>query len=712
VNWNLTKTCTTPVETSSKELKGTAFFISSAGHLLTCAHVGELAGGWDQVRIKGKPIKLIYVGSAKADDFAVLQLEAHDGSATLLSTSLNPMDRFLSIGFGRADFPSGASVDGTITDINPQADFSNLPMIRLRVLSDSQQIRAGFSGAPVFNAETDRVVGIIAAYDHAEGALAIPISTVLDKWPALASYLKDSAPNVAGTPANARRIFISYRSEDPDVTLAQHFYESLKGNGFRPFMAGESLRLGDEWPNRISTELAESDYFILLLSAKSASSDMVTEEVKRAKHLYDTRPQKRPRILPIRLNMELTEPLNYDLAGYLNRFQQKVWRSDADTLPLIAEIVEIIREDKEQRPPDRELPASALPQDSARPLPVAEPELPEGQVGIASQFYISRPPIEELCNKEIQKSGALIRIRAPRQMGKTSLLARILDHARTQQYLVIPISLQLMDGALINDLGKLLKWLSSLVSRKLRQPNTVEESWDDLLGHKSSATAYFEEYILPNTAKPVVLALDEIDRLFDNEQVAADFFGLLRGWHELSKDQAVWAKLRLIVVHSTEVYVSLGVKESPFNVGLSVRPPEFTPQQLEELANRHGYPLSPSVCAELLRLVGGHPFLSRVALYAFAKGEMSPAVFFKTASTEEGRYSDHLRRHLWNLEQNPSLLRAMRTILAADHQPVRIDAMEAFKLESMGLVTRHGNGVTVRYELYANYLRDRLEGRN
>jgi serine/threonine-protein kinase len=269
-----------------------------------------------------------------------------------------------------------------------------------------------------------------------------------------------------------------------------------------------------------------------------------------------------------------------------------------------------------------------------------------------------------------------------------------------------------MDGALINDLGKLLKWLSSLVSRKLRQPNTVEESWDDLLGHKSSATAYFEEYILPNTAKPVVLALDEIDRLFDNEQVAADFFGLLRGWHELSKDQAVWAKLRLIVVHSTEVYVSLGVKESPFNVGLSVRPPEFTPQQLEELANRHGYPLSPSVCAELLRLVGGHPFLSRVALYAFAKGEMSPAVFFKTASTEEGRYSDHLRRHLWNLEQNPSLLRAMRTILAADHQPVRIDAMEAFKLESMGLVTRHGNGVTVRYELYANYLRDRLEGRN
>lgn len=240
-----------------------------------------MAGGWDQVRVRGQQVKPVYVGSARADDFAVLKIAKHDGVAAMLSTSLNPMDRFLSLGFGRPDFPSGASVDGTITDINPQADFGNLPMIRLRVLADSQQIRSGFSGAPVFNTETNRVIGIIAAYDRSDGALAIPLTTVLEKWPPLASYLsQDKTRPVPDSGSKTKNVFISYRSEDPDVTLAQQLYEALRLKGHRPFMAGESLRLGDEWPNKISAELEASDYFVLLLSYRSATSDMVTEEVK------------------------------------------------------------------------------------------------------------------------------------------------------------------------------------------------------------------------------------------------------------------------------------------------------------------------------------------------------------------------------------------------------------------------------------------------
>ena len=379
------------------------------------------------MRVRGQQVKPVYVGSARADDFAVLKIAKHDGVAAMLSTSLNPMDRFLSLGFGRPDFPSGASVDGTITDINPQADFGNLPMIRLRVLADSQQIRSGFSGAPVFNTETNRVIGIIAAYDRSDGALAIPLTTVLEKWPPLASYLsQDKTRPVPDSGSKTKNVFISYRSEDPDVTLAQQLYEALRLKGHRPFMAGESLRLGDEWPNKISAELEASDYFVLLLSYRSATSDMVTEEVKRAKQLYDTRPEKRPRILPIRINMDLSEALNYDLAGYLNRFQQKVWRSSSDASGLIEEVVDILKRDGEDRCDETDPPAPVFPADVARPLPVAEPELPEGQVGIASKFYIERPPIEDLCKKEILKAGALIRIRAPRQMGKTSLLARVL----------------------------------------------------------------------------------------------------------------------------------------------------------------------------------------------------------------------------------------------------------------------------------------------
>lgn len=57
------------------------------------------------------------------------------------------------------------------------------------------------------------------------------------------------------------RVFISYRSQSPDRDLAQQFFEALKAAGHEAFMAGESIRLGETWPQRIDAELERSDYF-------------------------------------------------------------------------------------------------------------------------------------------------------------------------------------------------------------------------------------------------------------------------------------------------------------------------------------------------------------------------------------------------------------------------------------------------------------------
>lgn len=80
------------------------------------------------------------------------------------------------------------------------------------------------------------------------------------------------------------------------------------------------------------------------------------------------------------------------------------------------------------------------------PQPVAEPELPRGQVELASAFYVERPGIDDRCYDAIAKPGALIRIKAPRQMGKTSLMARILHRANQQGYATVPLSFQLADS--------------------------------------------------------------------------------------------------------------------------------------------------------------------------------------------------------------------------------------------------------------------------
>ncbi|BAY28833.1 NACHT domain family protein [Nostoc carneum NIES-2107] len=188
MSWDLVKACTVAIETPNSEIRGTGFFISSQGHLLTCAHVVEEVGGWDNVRVNGQKVDLVYLGDRTCDDFAILQLSGYQGDSVPLAADFQPMDRFLSIGYGRLDFPQGASIDGTITDVNPQFEFSSLPMLRLRVKANSQQVQGGYSGSPVFNAETQRVIGIIAAYDNTEGALALPLATIKQKWSNLSIF--------------------------------------------------------------------------------------------------------------------------------------------------------------------------------------------------------------------------------------------------------------------------------------------------------------------------------------------------------------------------------------------------------------------------------------------------------------------------------------------------------------------------------------------
>ena len=83
-----------------------------------------------------------------------------------------------------------------------------------------------------------------------------------------------------------------------------------------------------------------------------------------------------------------------------------------------------------------------------------ELELPEGQVPLNSQFYLERSPIEEECYKAILQPGALIRLKAPRRMGKSSLLARIIEHGSQNNCATVSLSFQLADTRLFQDLDK------------------------------------------------------------------------------------------------------------------------------------------------------------------------------------------------------------------------------------------------------------------
>lgn len=522
-------------------------------------------------------------------------------------------------------------------------------------------------------------------------------------------------------------IFISYRSSNPDRRLAAEFRDALKGAGHDVFMAGESIRIGDDWSAEIDSALEACECFLLLLSQQSIASDMVLAEVRRAKELRDQRSDGRPRFFVVRVNYPLDGRINYDLAGYLSRFQQREWGSDEDTKRIVEEILELIGsgDDLPAEPHPIHTHNAAQYEIEGPPLPVAEPELPQGQVDLGSPYYVERPPVDRSCYEAVVKPGALLRIKAPRQMGKTSLMARTLFYATTGDglpaeyqnvqrekggYEAVSLSFQLADAQIFSDLDQLLQWMCSTVAWKLHMDDRVDDFWK-LRGSKIRCTAYFEEYLLAEFEKQnksLVLGLDEVDLVFGNLATASNFFGLLRAWNELAKSKSLWKRLRLVIVHSTEVYIPLEINESPFNVGIGVELPEFVDVQVMELAKRHGLAWTIDQVNELMEMLGGHPYLVRVALYHIARQEKALADLLESAVTDAGVFGDHLRRHLWNLQKHPELAEAMREVCSST-QPTELRSDLAFKLDSMGLVKLKGNNVIPRCKLYRLYFSTHLK---
>jgi hypothetical protein len=128
---------------------------------------------------------------------------------------------------------------------------------------------------------------------------------------------------------------------------------------------------------------------------------------------------------------------------------------------------------------------------------------------------------------------------------------------------------------------------------------------------------------------------------------------------------------------------------------------------VQDLTQRHGLNWDATQVEQLMTLVGGHPYLVRLALYHIAQQTITLEQFLETAPTEAGLYDDHLRRHLWNLQQHSELAAAFAKVVTAD-TPVELESVPAFKLHSMGLVQLQGNYVTPRFDLYRQYFSDRL----
>ncbi|NER84508.1 MAG: hypothetical protein F6K42_34305 [Leptolyngbya sp. SIO1D8] len=332
------------------------------------------------------------------------------------------------------------------------------------------------------------------------------------------------------------------------------------------------------------------------------------------------------------------------------------------------------------------------------------PEFPGSPLVAQSPFYVLRSPIEERCHQEIRKPGALLRIRGPQRMGKTSLLQHLMATAKADGYHTIRLNMRQAEARCLTHLDTFLRWFCTHLSLKLNCPPTLERYWDKArFGSLVSATTYVQAHLLESLNQGLLLALDDVDWLFEFPEIAQGFFTLLRSWHEDAKSLEVWQHLRLVVAHSTEAYIPLSVHQSPFNVGLPMRLTELTQPQVQTLIQRYGLDRVVSHLDSLMALVGGHPYLIQLALYHLYRGDIPFSTLLKTAPTQGGIYSHHLRRYWQTLNTHPTLLAALKQVIAAEPAVIKLDPIVAYKLESMGLVHLQGDRIQPSCDLYRCY---------
>lgn len=346
---------------------------------------------------------------------------------------------------------------------------------------------------------------------------------------------------------------------------------------------------------------------------------------------------------------------------------------------------------------------------------------PADAAGLATmsdfQFYVERPELETLCRQTLEAAGGLLRIKAPQQMGKTTLLTRLLWQADQQDYETVCLSFQLADRAVFADLNRFLQWFCAVVSRELSDRGIVDQIdqvWKDIYSGSYNATYYFQNAILNQLERPLLLALDNTDLVFEHEEIANDFCKLLRNWHDLprrsDRNSPIWQKLRLVIVHATEIYGALDINASPLaGVGVVVDLPELTIDQVHTLVQRYGLDWDRSTVQQLTHLVGGHPYLLQLGLEQIQRQSVDLNDFLQTAATEASVYGNHLRQQLSHLAQSPELVQVFREVVLSS-EPIPVKPPQAFKLQSMGLVHLEGNQAKPRCLLYRQYFANSLAG--
>jgi DNA-binding SARP family transcriptional activator len=331
-----------------------------------------------------------------------------------------------------------------------------------------------------------------------------------------------------------------------------------------------------------------------------------------------------------------------------------------------------------------------------------------GAVPLDSPFYVARTTDREFA-AAITRQDSIVLVKGPSQAGKTSLLARGVQHAREKGARVVLTDFGMFNAVHLESIEALLLTLAQSIADQLDLEVSPADAWEARRGANPNFRRYLEREVLGIDTAPLVWGLDQVDRLFTCD-FGPELFGLFRSWHNhrALHPTGPWSRLTLAMAYATEAHFLItDINQSPFNVGTRLSLEDFTREQATDLNRRYGEPLrDESELDRYFGLVGGHPYLVRRGLHEMAEHGTDIVTFEARAGSGDWIYGDHLRRLLVLLARDSELCSVVRGVLEGRPCP----SLESFyRLRSAGVVIGDSEeDARPRCQLYARFFHRHL----
>jgi len=407
----------------------------------------------------------------------------------------------------------------------------------------------------------------------------------------------------------------------------------------------------------------------------------------------------------VKKHLDIRDEFFPDLAGPLDRLQQL-----ADDLKQIVDS-QPARTSSETPVPNGDSPETQM-----------DYPPPGGTQPRGSPMYVRRA-IDDVFERAVLRSGNIIIIRGHTNTGKSSLLASGLAHAKKAGRYVIRPDLQdavriarshpdHADDFFLEIAASI--WWAMGESRQGSDSELPRRVWSSLSA-RNRLLSFVQNYVLVNFNERVVLAMDKVNLIL-NTPLGDDFHELMVTWQDdIVNNSPVWDKLTIVITFSTESYLladDIAPLWWPFGTVIDV--PDFNQKEIQCLKQRYSDPQGKARLAQVevqdvARLLGGHPYLTHVALDAIAQRKVRDWQELSEIAVDEEHspFREHLERRYDRINTRPELglVDALRQIV---REHTCYDQKRFLRLESAGLVRRESRGYHCRYELYERYFSSRL----